>query len=108
MAIILERNEIISPKSAHLCTGSVCDRAKKGAATRPLGCAVSKKKKRILICREQPNMHENSYSWATVSLIEWSEVCEKFKQNCPSGGQTFHRHLKHLGMIVPIPCLQCH
>ncbi len=50
MAIILERNEIISPKSANLwrstrlqpadrggadnlCTGSVCDRAKKGVAT---------------------------------------------------------------------------
>ncbi len=33
MAITLERNEIISPKSAHLRTGSVCGRAKKRAAT---------------------------------------------------------------------------
>ncbi len=33
MAITLERNEIISPKSAHLCMGSVSDQAKKDAAT---------------------------------------------------------------------------
>lgn len=33
MAITLERNEIVSPKSAHLCTGSVRGGVKSGTAT---------------------------------------------------------------------------
>ncbi len=45
MAITLERNEIISPKSAHLCMGSVCGQAKKGRCDWPLGGAVRRKKK---------------------------------------------------------------
>ncbi len=44
MAITLERNEIISPKSAHLCMGSVCGQAKKGRCDWPLGGTVRRKK----------------------------------------------------------------
>ncbi len=47
--------------------------------------------------------------WSTVSLTECkSEVCEKLKLNCPSGGKTFRTDRKHWGMIVPISNLQRH